>query len=119
VEFLLAIEVRLPSHITEDERNRLIAAERLRGTELAAEGILRAIWRVPGRFANRAIWSAPDATRLHESIVSLPLWPYLDIQVTPLGRHDLAEQCLGLPPGLEIGREINGFVDSLEDTDGD
>ena len=102
MEFLLEIEVRLPQHLTDEERTRLIAAERTRGGELAAQGIIRAIWRVPGRFANRAIWSTPDATTLHEAITSLPLWPYIDAKVTPLARHDLGEQCLGVPPGLNI-----------------
>ena len=82
------------------ERARLIEAERVRGRELAEHGVIRAIWRVPGRFANRAIWSAPDATALHEAITSLPLWPYIDVVVTPLARHDLGQHAHGLPPGL-------------------
>lgn len=102
MEFLVEIDVHLPQQLTEDERAQLIAAERVRGNELAAEGTLRAIWRVPGQFANRAIWSAPDATHLHEAIASLPLWHYADVRVTPLARHDIAHQCLGLPSGLEI-----------------
>lgn len=102
MEFLLAIEVRLPHDLAHEERERLLAAERHRGGELAAAGTIRAIWRVPGRFANRAIWSAPDATQLHEAITSLPLWPYLDVEVTPLGRHAVGDDCLGLPPGLVL-----------------
>lgn len=101
MEFLVSIEVLIPQQLPDDERARLIAAEFQRGSELAVAGTLRAIWRVPGRFANRAIWSAPDASALHEAIATLPLWPYLDVQVTPLARHSLGAQCLGLPPGLE------------------
>lgn len=100
MEFLLEIEVRLPTTMDDVERTTLIGAERARGRELAEQGVIRAIWRVPGRFANRAIWSAPDATVLHEAIVSLPLWPYIDVVVTPLATHDLAQHCSGLPPGL-------------------
>ena len=48
-------------------------------TALAEAGFLRAIWRVPGRLANRAIWTAADATALHEALVSLPLWPYMEV----------------------------------------
>ncbi len=90
----------MPASMDEAERARLIEAERVRGRELAEQGIIRAIWRVPGRFANRAIWSAPDATELHDAIQSLPLWPYIDVVVTPLARHALGEYCQGLPPGL-------------------
>jgi len=100
VEFLLEIEVRLPPSMDAAERVRLIEAERVRGRELAEQGIIRAIWRVPGRFANRAIWSATDATELHDAISGLPLWPYIDVVVTPLARHDLAAHTQGLPPGL-------------------
>jgi muconolactone D-isomerase len=100
VEFLLEIEVRLPASLDDAERARLIDAERVRGRELAEQGVIRAIWRVPGRFANRAIWSAPDATALHEAITTLPLWPYIDAVVTPLATHDLAPYCSGLPGGL-------------------
>lgn len=100
MEFLLEIEVRLPPSMEDAERARLIGAERARGRELAEQGVIRAIWRVPGRFANRAIWSAADATDLHDAIQSLPLWPYIDVVVTPLARHALGENCQGLPPGL-------------------
>jgi muconolactone D-isomerase len=100
MEFLLEIEVRLPTSMEDAERARLIEAERVRGRELAEQGIIRAIWRVPGRFANRAIWSAADATELHAAISSLPLWSYIDVVVTPLARHDLGQHTHGLPPGL-------------------
>src|SRR5665213_2796255 len=99
MEFLVEIEVRLTPDITPKEKARLVAAERVRGNELTTQGVLRAIWRVPGRFANRAIWSATDATQLHQFISCLPLWPYLDVKVTPRAEHDIAEHCLGLPPG--------------------
>jgi muconolactone D-isomerase len=101
VEFLLEITVRFPPDLDAAERARLVAAERVRGAELAESGTIRAIWRIPGRYANFAIWSSPNATELHEAITSLPLWPYIDAHVTALARHDLSEKCAGLPAGLE------------------
>ena len=71
MEFLVEIEVALPADLDEDRRSALVAAELERGSALARAGVLRAIWRVPGRLANRAIWSAADATALHEALVSL------------------------------------------------
>ena len=102
MEFLVEIEVRLPVELDAENRAALQAAEQARGRALAESGVLRAIWRVPGRLANRAIWSAADATALHEALTSLPLWPYMDVAVTPLGRHPLAGSCPGLPLGLEL-----------------
>jgi muconolactone D-isomerase len=102
MEFLVEIEVRFPVDLDAEHRAALQKAEHVRGQALAEAGTLRAIWRVPGRLANRAIWSAADATALHEALTSLPLWPYMDVAVTPLGRHPLAGSCPGLPSGLEL-----------------
>lgn len=87
MEFLVSIEVRLPQSMTEPERTRLAAAEAERAAELAAQGTLLRVWRVPGRRANRGLWSAPDATALHAALCSLPLWPYLEIEVQALAAH--------------------------------
>ena len=99
----MEIDVRLPGDLDAERRAALLEAEAVRGAELADAGVLRAIWRVPGRLANRAIWSALDATALHDALTSLPLWPYMDVRVTPLARHALAARCAGLPAGLEPG----------------
>lgn len=96
MDFLVQIDVRLPADLAPERRRVLLEAELERGTALAEAGLLRAIWRVPGRLANRAIWSAEDATELHEALVSLPLWPYMQVDVTPLARHPLADTCGGL-----------------------
>lgn len=96
MEFLVEIEIRLPAELDGERRAELLAAELARGQQLAGAGILRAIWRVPGRLANRGIWVAEDATELHDALASLPLWPYMDITVTPLARHPLAQACRGV-----------------------
>jgi muconolactone D-isomerase len=106
VDFLVEIEVRLPSDLDEAVRTRLLNDELVRGKILADAGLLRAIWRVPGRLANRAIWTAADATALHVALISLPLWPYMDVVVTPLAHHPLSGVCGGLAVatgGAELG----------------
>lgn len=103
MEFLVEIEIRIPPELDDARRKELVEAELVRGKALAEAGLLRAVWRVPGRFANRAIWSAPDATVLHDALISLPLWPYMDVSVTPLARHALADACPGVPASLALG----------------
>jgi muconolactone D-isomerase len=100
VDFLVEIEIRLPGDLAPALRAELLADELARGVELAEAGTIRAIWRVPGRLANRGIWSAPDATELHVAITSLPLWPHMDVTVTPLAAHPLTDSCLGIPAAL-------------------
>jgi muconolactone D-isomerase len=95
MEFLVEIDINIPPYLDDARREALLEAEVVRGGELADAGMLRAVWRVPGRFANRAIWSA-----LHAALTSLPLWPFMDVRVTALARHALADRCSGLPAGL-------------------
>jgi len=87
MEFLVRIEVRYPVDGDRDELARLAAAERMRAAELAGEGHLRRLWRVPGERANWGIWEAADATELHAALSSLPFFPYMAIRVRPLAQH--------------------------------
>jgi muconolactone D-isomerase len=87
MEFLLKIKVTFPPDGDPDEKARRIAAEGVRARELAAEGIIKRVWRIPGQWANWGIWEAPDATTIHNAVTSLPMWPYLDVEVHPLGDH--------------------------------
>lgn len=87
MEFLVHIEVKWPTDGDSATRDGLIAAERARGQELVESGSILRMWRVPGRWANWGIWYAPDATRLHQLLSSLPFFPWLDITVHPLADH--------------------------------
>lgn len=89
MEFLVRIQVTLPPQLTAPERSRLADAEARRGRELKEAGTIVRIWRIPGRTANAGIWEAPDPTVLHEAIASLPMFPYLSADVTPLAVHPL------------------------------
>ena len=87
MEFLVHIEVLWPAGGDAAELARLSAAERARAGELATEGRLKRLWRIPGRRANWGLWEAEDATVLHAAIGSLPLFPWLSVDVHPLAAH--------------------------------
>jgi len=87
MEFLLHIEVTWPPDGDPDERDRRISAEAERARELAAAGVIKRVWRIPGRWANWGLWEAEDATAIHAALASLPMWPYLDVEVYPLAEH--------------------------------
>jgi muconolactone D-isomerase len=90
VQFLVRIDVALPPTMADDERARIIAAERARGRELVEAGAIWAIWRVPGGLRNVGIWQAQDATELHELLASLPVFRWTTIEVTALAEHPLS-----------------------------
>jgi muconolactone D-isomerase len=90
VEFLVGIEVTWPAGIDEGTRAQLSEAEAERARALAEAGVIRAMWRVPGRLANVGIWAVPGPDELHAAISSLPLWRFMHVEVTPLATHYLA-----------------------------
>jgi len=89
MEFLVQIQVTLPAELSSTDREGLMEREQARGRELKEQGVIRRIWRIPGRTANVGIWDAPDPTVLHEALTSLPMFPYIDATVTPLATHHL------------------------------
>lgn len=89
MEFLVQITTVLPPGMPAAERDELVAAETRRGQELVDDGVITAIWRVPGGLQNVGIWEAADATELHEYITSLPAYPWFSAHVTPLAIHPL------------------------------
>lgn len=89
MDFLVRIEIRLPADLGSEARDELTARERARGLALKEAGSLVRIWRIPGRHANVGLWRAADATELHDLLASLPLFPWMDIEVQALAVHPL------------------------------
>ena len=97
MEFLVRTENHLPADTDPEVVAELRAAERARVEELRAAGILKRLWRVPGRWATVALYEAPDVTVLHDALTSLPMWPHTDVTVEPLADHP-QEIALRSPP---------------------
>lgn len=87
MEFLVRIDVKWPPDGDAETKARLAEEEAARAAELAASGVLRRLWRIPGRWANYGLWEAKDATELHAALASLPFYPWLEIDVRPLAEH--------------------------------
>jgi muconolactone D-isomerase len=92
VEFLVHISIELPSTLSEVDEERLRRAERERAMHLRASGVLERIWRDPGRRANWSLYSVPDASALHDALVSLPMWPWMTVVVHPLAAHPVSDE---------------------------
>jgi muconolactone D-isomerase len=87
MEFLVRTENRLAADTDPETVSALRAQERTRAEELRASGILKRLWRVPGRWATIALYEAADATVLHDALASLPMWRHMDVTVEPLADH--------------------------------
>jgi muconolactone D-isomerase len=87
VEFLVRSENRLPAETPAERREELRAAERARAVELRAAGILKRLWRVPGRNATVGLYEVADPAELHDALMSLPMSPWLDVHVEALAQH--------------------------------
>ena len=114
MEFLVSIEIQWPPDGDPEEKERLFAAELARGQELARRGVMKRLWRVPGRWANWGLWEAPDASALHAALTSLPLWPWMSVQVHPLAEHPNDPRTLELDrrPGPRDAPSSAGEVSS-------
>ena len=89
MEFLVRIEQDIPPDIDPDLLASVKAAEAERGAQLVADGKLQRIWRIPGRRAVYGLYEVEGPDELHEVLSSLPLFPWMDMDVTPLGSHAL------------------------------
>jgi muconolactone D-isomerase len=85
--FQVEMDVRIPHDFPAEKAEALKQAERARAQDLQRAGIWRHLWRVAGRYANVSIFDVSGPQELHDVLCSLPLFPFMDIQVTPLCRH--------------------------------
>jgi muconolactone D-isomerase len=85
--FMAEMEVRLPADMSPEEVEDLKARERAYSQALQRDGRWPHLWRVAGRYANVSVLDVDSVDELHELLSGLPLFPYLDIRVTPLARH--------------------------------
>ena len=84
------MDVKIPRDLPAEEAAEIIARERAYSQALQRSGKWRHIWRIAGQYANCSIFDVRDNAELHEILSGLPLFPFMDIEVTPLLRHPSA-----------------------------
>lgn len=85
--FMVEMDVAIPSHIPAEEAERLKAEEKAFFQTLQRSGQWRHIWRKVGFYANVSIFDVESNAALHETLMRLPLYPFMTMKVTPLCRH--------------------------------
>ncbi|MGL4975565.1 MAG: muconolactone Delta-isomerase [Bosea sp. (in: a-proteobacteria)] len=85
--FQVQMDVRIPHDLDQTKADALKKSERERAQVLQREGKWRHLWRHAGRYANTSIFDVEGAQELHDILSTLPLFPFMEISVTPLCRH--------------------------------
>jgi muconolactone D-isomerase len=85
--FHVRMDVRLPHDMPADKATDLKKTERERAQALQREGKWRHLWRIAGHYSNVSVFDVASPQELHDILSTLPLFPFMDIAVTPLCRH--------------------------------
>ncbi|MBC7198955.1 MAG: muconolactone Delta-isomerase [Pseudomonas balearica] len=85
--FHVKMTVRLPHDMPAERAAQLKADEKELAQRLMREGTWRHLWRIAGQYANYSVFDVQSVEALHDTLMQLPLFPYMDIEVTGLCRH--------------------------------
>jgi muconolactone D-isomerase len=90
VLYHVRMDVRPPHGIDSAEFDRLKAEEKARAQELQRSGKWVHLWRIAGQYSNVSVFDVESHDELHAILSALPLFPFMEIAVTPLARHPSA-----------------------------
>ena len=85
--FKVDMTVKIPLGYPAAELEEIKQREKAYSQQLQREGTWRHIWRVAGLYANVSIFDVRDADQLHQILMALPLYPFMEIRVEALCRH--------------------------------
>lgn len=88
--FLAHMQVNIPDTVPAERAAKLKADEKALAQELQKSGKWRHLWRVAGQYANYSVFDVASNDELHDILMSLPLYPFMKIEVTPLAQHPSA-----------------------------
>lgn len=88
--YAVRMDVDIPRDLDPSVRAETVAREKAYSQELQRGGEWKHIWRVVGQYSNISIFDVESNERLHEILWGLPLFPYMEIEVTPLAAHPSA-----------------------------
>ncbi|MFC4004005.1 muconolactone Delta-isomerase [Prauserella oleivorans] len=85
--FHVRMDVHLPTDLDPEVRADIVAREKAYSQKLQREGKWPHLWRIVGEYSNISIFDVESNDELHDLLSGLPLFPYMDIKVTPLATH--------------------------------
>jgi muconolactone D-isomerase len=81
------MDVVIPADMDPQVRDELLSREKAYSQDLQRQGKWPHIWRIVGEYANYSIFDVESNDELHQILSGLPLFPYMDVLVTPLATH--------------------------------
>jgi muconolactone D-isomerase len=85
--FHVSINVRIPRGADPDAIRKLSEQEQERAKTLQLQRKWIHLWRVAGKYANISVFDVESPAELHEILNSLPLYPFMEIEVAALCHH--------------------------------
>ena len=85
--FHVRMNVNLPLNMPAEQAAQLKQTEKELAQRLQHEGKWRHLWRIAGQYANVSVFDVDSVDELHDLLTSLPLFPYMRVDVMPLCRH--------------------------------
>lgn len=85
--FHVRMDVFIPHDLDPTEREKLVAAEKTRALELQRAEKWPHLWRIVGQHSNISVLDVDSSDELHQILSSLPLFPFMRIEVSALTQH--------------------------------
>lgn len=85
--YMVEMIVQIPHSLAPEQAAKIKQEEKEYSQKLQREGKWRHLWRVVGEYANVSIFDVQSNDELHTLLSALPLFPYMQIKVTPLANH--------------------------------
>ncbi len=85
--YLVHMVVNIPTDMPAAQADEIKAREKAYAQDLQRDGRWVELWRVVGEYANYSLFDVESNDELHTLLSGLPLFPYMDVKVTPLAEH--------------------------------
>ncbi len=87
MEYLVTMTTHVPDGTPDQAVDDVRAQEAARSRELAGQGRLLRLWRLPGPSRALGLWNAGNPAEMQAILTSLPMDPWMTVETTPLSRH--------------------------------
>jgi len=105
IEFLITMTITVPAGTAANVVEDTLAREAQRAQELSVQGHLLRLWALatpPDQRRTIGLWHAHDAEEMSGIVAALPLYEWMEVEMTPLSEHPSDPARLKFPGRGEI-----------------